>query len=166
MAFSIPVDVQKGRLVYTAASCLQGDSSSFLEMTPGEVTAGPARQGAEALLLLGAPLSPGAMGWGSEGSSEFNQVIQCWSRVAHNSSILVPFGENRGQCWFGIILIAKIQSMSKTYFICSGWQCKSCPSRRSFLHKSLFYSLPSLLLREILSWVSVTHKTCRILDET
>lgn len=77
MAFSIPVDVQKGRLVYTAASCLQGDSGSFLEMTPGEVTAGPGQQGAEALLLLGAPLSPGAMGWGSEGSCEFNQVIKC-----------------------------------------------------------------------------------------
>lgn len=35
-AFSVPVDVQKGRLVYKAASCLPGGSSSFLEVTPGQ----------------------------------------------------------------------------------------------------------------------------------
>lgn len=98
----------------------------------------------------GAPISPGAVPWGSEGSSEFlptapNQVSNCWYRVAQNSSILVPFWEKQGQCWFGIIQIAENRSISKTYFIYSRWQCKSCHSKRSFLHKNLFYSLPSFL---------------------
>lgn len=33
----IPVDVRKGRLVYKTASCLEGECSSFLQMTPKEV---------------------------------------------------------------------------------------------------------------------------------
>lgn len=98
----------------------------------------------------GAPISPGAVWWGSEGSSEFlltapNQVIKCWSRAAQSSSILVPFWEKQGQCWFGIMQRAENRSLSKTYFIYSRWQCKSCHSKKSFLQKNLFYSLPSLL---------------------
>lgn len=53
--------------------------------------------------LAAAPTSPGPLGSGSERSWEFlltapNQVINCWSRVAQNSSILVPFWEKQGQC--------------------------------------------------------------------
>lgn len=172
-AFSIPVDVQKGRLVYRTASCLQGDSSSFLELTPGSLTATREQR---PCCCWGAPISPGAVWWGSEGTWEFlltapKQVIKCSSRVAQNSSILVPFWEKQGLCYFGIIQIAENQSVSENYFIYSRWWCKSCHSKRSFLLKSLFYSLPSLLLltawnKSCLGFHSHIQNPCRILNKT
>lgn len=99
-------------------ACQEAPAASW-RWPQARVTAGP-------WLLLGCSHLPWVTLIRLKGSCEFlltapNQVINCWSRGAQNSSILVPFWEKQGQCSFRIMQIAENQSISKTYFISSKW---------------------------------------------